>query len=323
MAPPRLSLDQIARAAREIDPVFLHSPQFRAESLGEALGVDLLVKVETVNPIRSFKGRGADFFVSQVRDPARPLVCASAGNFGQGLAYAARRRGIPLQVFASQHANPLKIARMRALGATVTQAGEDFDAAKDAARAFAGGSGAQYVEDGREIAISEGAGSIGVELLAAPGALETLVVPLGNGALLGGVATWVRAHAPAVRIVAVCAAGAPAMALSWRAGRVIETAQADTISDGIAVRVPIPEALGDLADVVDDILLVDDDTTLDAMRILLLHLGVAVEPAGAVGVAAIMTHRQQFAGGRVATILCGGNPTLELMPALGAPARPA
>ena len=310
MPPSRLSLDRIARAAREIDGVFLHSPQFRAESLGEALGVDLLLKVESVNPIRSFKGRGADFFVRELTDTAQPLVCASAGNFGQGMAYAARRRGMTLDVFASVRANPLKIARMRAFGATVNQAGDDFDAAKDAARAYASAAGARYVEDGREPAISEGAGSIGVELLDWRDGFDTLLVPLGNGALLGGVATWVRAHAPGVRIVGVCAEGAPSMERSWREGRVIETESADTISDGIAVRVPIAEALGDLSGVVDDVLLVDDLTTIDAMRRIFSHLGLVVEPAGAVGVAALMTHRAQFVGTRVATILCGGNLTL-------------
>ena len=310
MPPSRLSLDRIARAAREIDGVFLHSPQFRAESLGEALGVDLLLKVETVNPIRSFKGRGADFFVRELTDTAQPLVCASAGNFGQGMAYAARRRGMTLDVFASVRANPLKIARMRAFGATVNQAGEDFDAAKDAARAYASAAGARYVEDGREPAISEGAGSIGVELLDWRDGFDTLLVPLGNGALLGGVATWVRAREPGVRIVGVCAEGAPSMERSWREGRVIETESADTISDGIAVRVPIAEALGDLSGVVDDVLLVDDLTTIDAMRRIFSHLGLVVEPAGAVGVAALMTHRAQFVGTRVATILCGGNLTL-------------
>lgn len=310
MPPSRLSLDHIARAAREIDPVFLRSPQFRAESLGGALGVDLVVKVESVNPIRSFKGRGADFFVRELEDATTPLVCASAGNFGQGLAYAARRRGIPLDVFAAVNANPLKVERMRALGATVRQVGRDFDAAKAAAREHAAHVGARYVEDGREVAITEGAGSIGVELTAWPAPIDALMVPLGNGALLGGVATWMRAHAPHTRIVGVCAEGAPSMALSWRARRVVETATADTISDGIAVRLPIPEAVADIQDLVDDIVLVDDATTVDAMRRLFAHLGIVVEPAGAVGVAALLANASRWAGARVATILCGGNLTM-------------
>ena len=111
----RFSLQRIAQAATIIDPVFLNSPQYLAESLGQRFGCRLVVKVETLNPIRSFKGRGADYRVASLE--GRPhLVCATAGNFGQGMAYAARKRGLSLTVFASKNANPLKIARMRALG---------------------------------------------------------------------------------------------------------------------------------------------------------------------------------------------------------------
>lgn len=313
----RISLDRIARAAREVDPVFLHSPQFRPESLGEALGVDLVVKVETVNPIRSFKGRGADFFVRELGDSTIPLVCASAGNFGQGLAFAARRVGQRLDVFASERANALKVARMRALGATVRQVGRDFDAAKAAGKAYAREAGAMYVEDGRDVAISEGAGTIAVELGGWPVPFDTVVVPLGNGALLGGVATWIRATAPATRIVGVCATGAPSMEVSWRRHAVVETPTADTIADGIAVRVPIPEAVDDLQGIVDDIVLVDDARTLEAMRLIFAHLGVVVEPAGAVGVAALLADPGRHAGTRVATILCGGNLTPALIAEYG------
>lgn len=311
MTSSRISLDRIARAAREIDPVFLRSPQFRAESLGASLGADVVVKVEAVNPIRSFKGRGADFFVRELADASRPLACASAGNFGQGLAYAARRRAIALDVFAAVNANPLKIERMRALGARVHLAGHDFDAAKAAARDHAARHGARYVEDGREVAITEGAGTIGVELATWPDPIDVLLVPLGNGALLGGVATWMRAHAPATSIVGVCAAGAPSMALSWRASQPVETESANTIADGIAVRVPIPEAVADIQALVDDIVLVDDVATLGAMRRLFAHLGIVVEPAGAVGIGAMIADPRRWAGKRVATILCGGNLTLE------------
>lgn len=305
----RISLAAIARAASSIDPVFLHTPQYRAESLGEALGVDLMVKVETVNPIRSFKGRGADFFLSELGTDPTPLVCASAGNFGQGLAHAARRRDRSLVVFASVHANPLKVERMRALGAEVRQVGRDFDEAKAAGRAHAAAIGGRYVEDGRDVAITEGAGAIGVELARWPAPIDTLLVPLGNGALMGGVATWFKAHRPETRIVAVCAAGAPSMERSWRAQRPVETASADTIADGIAVRVPIPEAVSDIQSLVDDVVLVDDRQTIDAMRRLFAHLGLVVEPAGAVGIAALLAEPSRYAGSRVATILCGGNLT--------------
>jgi threonine dehydratase len=215
-----------------------------------------------------------------------------------------------LDVFASVNANRLKIERMRAFGATVHLAGADFDAAKDAGRAFAERCGALFVEDGRATTISEGAGTIGVELLREARPPDVVVVPLGNGALLGGVATWVKAHRPATRIVGVCAAGAPCMERSWREGRVVETSSADTIADGIGVRVPIAEAVHDLQGVVDDIALVEDEDMIRAMRLIHRHLGLVVEPAGAAGLAAILGQTASYASlGTVATILCGGNVT--------------
>jgi threonine dehydratase len=306
----RINLEAIERARHVIAPPFLRTPQFVAESLNAAVGVEVLVKVEVVNPIRSFKGRGADFFVQELADRNAHLVCASAGNFGQGLAYAARRRDMRLDVFASTVANPLKIERMRTLGAAVHLAGNDFDAAKAAAREYAAARGALYVEDGRIPEITEGAGTIGAELLDLARAPDVVVVPLGNGALLGGIATWMKARRPATRVVGVCAAGAPSMERSWRAHRPVETPTADTIADGIAVRVPIPEAVNDLQDVVDDIVLVTDAELVVAMRLLMQHLGLLIEPAGAAGVAAIAKDPGRYSSaGLSATILCGGNVT--------------
>ena len=179
----QLNLDAIARAAREIDPVFRRTPQFEAEPLGQALGVRIVLKVETINPIRSFKGRGTDFFVRGLSPLPERLVTASAGNFGQGLAWAARRRGVACEVFAAENANRLKVARMRALGAVVHLAGRDLDEAKEHARAHAAREGVAFVEDGRESAIAEGAGSIACELCEWPEPIGAVIVPLGNGAL--------------------------------------------------------------------------------------------------------------------------------------------
>ena len=308
----RLSLDRIAQAATVIDPVFLDSPQFRPESLERELGCRLVVKVETMNPIRSFKGRGTEYLTASLS--SRPhLVCATAGNFGQGMAYSARKRGLPLTVFASEAANPLKVERMRALGAEVRLVGEDFDAAHLAAQEFATENDAQMVEDGRDPAISEGAGTIGLELLRWPEPFDAVLVPLGDGALLSGVARWVKAHQPDTRMIGVCASGAPAMERSWRAGQVQELERTETIADGIAVRMPFTEALVDLTGLVDDILLVEDETMVSAMQQAHRELGIVLEPSGAAAVAALMAYREQFRGQLVGTILSGGNVTVEQM----------
>lgn len=304
-----LPLDRIARAAREIAPVFRNTPQFEAESLGRRCRARILLKVETANPIRSFKGRGTDFYLRMLADPPPRLVTASAGNFGQGLAFAARSRGVSLVVFAAEAANPLKVARMRELGAEVVLRGRDFDDAKSHARAFAALQGVPFVEDGREPEIAEGAGSMAVEVDAWPEPVGTWLVPLGNGALLSGIGTWVKAHHQDTRVVGVCAAGAPAMRDSLRAGRVIEGRAVDTIADGIGVRVPIPEALAWLAPVVDDVVLVSEDALREAMRWTREETGLVAEPAGAAGIAALIEHPGLCGPGLIATPLCGSNVT--------------
>lgn len=306
-----LSLERIEAASRSIDPVFLNTPQFESEPLSDELGLRLVLKVETVNPIRCFKGRGTDLFVSRFPAGSSRMVCASAGNFGQGLAYAARKRAIGLIIFAAKTANPLKVERMRQLGADVRLFGNDFDAAKQEARRFAEETGAHFVEDGHEPAIAEGAGTIGVELCRWPRRFDFALVPLGNGSLLGGIGRWMKANSPETRIIGVCASGAPAMALSLRQGKAQSTDSVSTIADGIAVRVPVPEALIDLEAVVDEVLLVDDDAIVRAMQSAFQHHGLVTEPAGVAGLAAAIVHKERFRGADVATPLCGGNLTAE------------
>ena len=304
----RLSLAHIEQAMSVIDPVFLHTPQYRAESLDAVLGCRLVVKVETVNPIRSFKGRGASYLLANVPAGAQ-LICASAGNFGQAMAYACRSKGVRLIVYASVNANPLKVARMRDLGAEVRRYGDDFDAAKIEAKRVAQRQGIRMVEDSLDPATVEGAGTIGLELLRWPEPLDAVLVALGNGALVNGVGRWVKANAPATAVVAVAAAGAPAMVESWQTGTIVEYPTASTIADGIAVRVPIPEAVTDMREAVDDALLVRDEMLLTGMRLLHQHLGLVVEPSAAVGVAALLENPARFKDQTVASILCGGNLT--------------
>jgi threonine dehydratase len=308
----RLSIERIEEAARVIDPVFLRTPQFVCEPLGDELGVRLALKIETLNPIRSFKGRGADYCVSQLSADER-LVCASAGNFGQAMAYACRKRRLGITIYASANASLLKIERMRSLGASVVLHGEDFDAAKLEAKSFASQAGARMVEDSLEPATGEGAGTMGLELLAFPKRFDALLVPLGNGAMLAGVARVLKAYSPETRVIAVQAAGAPAMTESWRAGRVIVHEKMQTIADGIGVRVPVPEALKDISGLVDDAVLVRESSILEGMRLLHRHAGVVSEPSGAVGLAAILEQPETFRGQLVGTIVYGGNLTEEQM----------
>ncbi|MEO0532669.1 MAG: pyridoxal-phosphate dependent enzyme [Cyanobacteria bacterium P01_A01_bin.123] len=312
MSKPELSQQAISHAFQSIDPVFLNSPQFELDALNAVLNARLVLKVETLNPIRSFKGRGTDYFVRQNAHESA-FVCASAGNFGQGMAYACRKHHIPLTVFAAETANPLKLERMQQLGAEVKLAGADFDAAKDAGKAYAVAQDYPYVEDGHAVEVSIGAGTIGLELSGYPNPIETLLIPIGNGALINGIGTWFKANHPATQVIGVVAAGAPAMDLSWRQGGMVTTKTVDTISDGIAVRLPVPQALKAMKSTVDNIVQVSDAATLTAMKLIHRLAGIVVEPAGAVGLAAAMVYQDQFVGQVIGTPLCGSNLTQAQM----------
>ena len=315
-SPHRLSLAHIEQAAGVIDPIFLNSPQFESEPLSRALSTRLSLKVETLNPIRSFKGRGASFFAHKAAAAlaGQRLVCASAGNWGQALAYVCRQRGWPLVVYSSTRVNPLKAERMRALGAELRLQGDDFDDAKQAARRFCADSGALFVEDGRETAIAEGAGTIAIEMLRGrmfDSPFDSVLIPLGDGALASGMGRWIKAHAPEVQVVGICARNADALAESWRTGRHVMRSSADTIADGIGVRAPVPEALVDLADTLDEVLLVSEDAMTQAMRLVFEHVGLVLEPAGAAGVAAVLEHAQ-LRSRALATVLTGSNVAPQL-----------
>jgi len=307
----KISVANIAAAPPRIDPVFLDSPVLQDTSLDRSLGCQLVAKVETDNPVGSFKGRGTELFAATALNPGQTVVCASAGNFGQGLARAAGRRGHACVVFAAENANPVKIEAMRRFGADVKLVGSDFDAAKEAAGTYASKHGLRFVEDGSEASIAEGAGTIGLEL-AASGRFDAILVQLGNGALLAGVGTALRELAPQTEIIAVVAANAPAMKLSMEAGRVIPTGTVNTIADGIAVRVPIPGTLELLRQCCDDVVAVEEAAILQALRLVHRDLGLMLEPAGAAGVAAILANAERFRGRRIATLFSGGNLSSEL-----------
>jgi threonine dehydratase len=304
MSPIDLLLERIEEAARVIDPALLNTPQFSDATLSEALGRDVVVKLENVSPIGSFKGRGADYFVGGLERLDERLVTATAGNWGIGLAYAGRHHGVGVDIFADSSARAGKVTRMRALGANLTTVDGDVDDAFDGARELVDREpGRRLVTDGEPAAIAEGHGTIGVELLRA-GTLDTVVVQVGDGALISGIARWVKEHSPETRVVGVCASGAPAMRMSIDAGRPIRTEAPRTIAGGLAISEPIAASFDRVRALVDELVLVDDDDIRAAMVVIADTLGVLVEPSGAAGVAAVRRH--PLPGERLAVVLTGG-----------------
>jgi hypothetical protein len=186
-----LTRDQILAARATIDPAFLDSPVMRHAGLDEALGCAMILKVETINPIRSFKGRGTEAVLESLAPRPAGVVAASTGNFGQGIAWSARRRGISATICVPANANPSKVDAMRRLGATVIVAVPETDEA-DAARSMAGESNLVFIEDGAFPEIAAGAGSIAQELTAAGVTPDIMLVQIGDGALIGGIGSWLK-----------------------------------------------------------------------------------------------------------------------------------
>jgi threonine dehydratase len=312
-----VTADAIRAAYARIPAEFRGMPQFVSPALSERIGRPVIIKAEMANPIGCFKGRGtwlavADLAARGEVGERRGLVVASAGNFGQGVAYAARAHGVPTVIFAARNANSGKVDAMRRLGADVRLVGEDFDAAREAAGAFVAERDWRLLVDGQDPWITIGAGTLALELTDGVAARElpplaSIFIPVGNGALIGGVGVWFKAASSSTSVIGVQAERAPAMTLSWQEGRPITTEEADTVADGIAVRVPVPEALVTMRGVVDGMRLVDEASIARAAAELAACVPFNVEPSAGVGWAAATAEATGADDGAIGLILTGGN----------------
>jgi threonine dehydratase len=304
----RLDLDRIRSLHPLIDPVYLNTPLYRCEALGQALGCTVSIKLETANPVRSFKGRGTEVVTSNVRsDGGQAVVCASAGNLGQALAWSGRRHGLDVTVVASSRALAAKLDRIRKLGAELELVDGDIEVARARAVSIAEDRGIRLVEDSLDLETCEGAATIGLELADGHPGLDAVLVALGGGAMATGVGHVVKSLLPGTEVICIQPQGAPAMTRSWHERRIVTTDSTDTIADGVAGRHPIPAVLDDLLAVADDAVLVQETSIITGMRMLLEHAGLIVEPSAALGVAAVLEDPGRFSGRHVVTIICGSN----------------
>jgi threonine dehydratase len=298
MRQTRLDTARIRAARQVIDPVFLDTPLYRCEALEPALGCAVSIKLETANPVRSFKARGTEVIASLLASQgSRAVVCASAGNLGQALAWSGRGRDLDVTVVASRFAPAAKLDRIRALGARLELVDGDFETARERAAAMARHDGIRLVEDSLDLETCEGAATIGLELTSAAESFDAVLVALGGGALATGVGHVLKAWAPEVEVICVQPLGAPAMTYSWRQRRVVTTELTSTIADGVAGRRPIPAVLDDLLLVADDAVLVREASIIAGLRLLHEQAGLVVEPSAALGIAAVLEDRDRFAGG--------------------------
>jgi threonine dehydratase len=255
---------------------------------GLAAGRTVFLKREDVHELGAFKWRGALPVLEKYRaGGAGTVVTASTGNHGAATAWAARRLGLDAVVYAPENASQAKLALVRELGADARLTGVDLDEAKEEARRWSDASGLPFFEDGAEPEQYHGYGTIADEILDDLGAPPAaIVVPVGNGALLGGIALRVCDRAPDTQRIGVAAKEAPVMAESWEAGHVVESGTCATFADGLAVRVAIPLAVDVLGEVASRMLLVSERAIANALAAY-AEAGIRVEGAAAAALAAV------------------------------------
>jgi threonine dehydratase len=299
----------IERAALAGEGVVRQTPVISTRTLSERVGTTVVLKAENLQGTGSFKLRGALAKIAALGDgTAAGVVCGSAGNHAQAVAYAARARHAPCEVFMPVAAPIAKVDAVRGLGATVHLVGQTVDESLAAARSRADQAGMAFVHPFDDPDVISGQGSLGFELLAQVPDMSRILVPVGGGGLISGVAVAVKSVRPDVEVVGIQAEACAPMAGSLRAGMPVAVEAFRTIADGIAVKRPGDLTLKLIEHWVDRLLVVTEDEVAEAMVFLLERTKLVVEGAGAVGVAALLAGKlPEASGGATVTVLSGGN----------------
>lgn len=307
--------EDVEQAAADLRAYLSPTPlQYSRAFTGEA-GCHVHLKIETLQPIRAFKVRGALNKVMHIPEAHRPagVITASAGNHGLGVAYAAATFGVPATVHVPEAANAFKIDAIRRFGATVVPGGRDYSAAFVAAMRARDESGATFVHAYDDARVIAGQGTIGLELLADLPDVDTVLVPIGGGGLIGGIAMYVKERRPQARVVGVEPVGADAMRRSLEAGKIVTLDRVDTIADGLAASAPGRLTFELCSRYVDEVVLVQDVEMLQAIRLAFEWEHLLAEPAGAAALAALLYHHRPAPGEKVAVLLSGANVTDDVL----------
>jgi threonine dehydratase len=313
METPTVTLDDVRSAAVRIAPYIHRTPLFDSATMSNLTGTRLGLKAENLQRTGAFKARGALNAVLSLSSEQREhgVITLSAGNHGQGLAYAARIAGVRCVVFMPENAVPTKVAAVKEYGAEARFAPsmETVFAAMDEYR---NDYGLHYVHPFGDPDIIAGQGTVGLEIIEDSPDVDTIAVCVGGGGLLAGIAVAAKALNPAVRIVGVEPEGAPAVTRSLIAGYPVTIEKITTVADGLAAPFAAPTSQRLIERLVDDVVIVTDDEILKAMRLLLERTKLLVEPAGAAATAALLAGKAGVQpGSRVVATLSGGNVDFE------------
>lgn len=302
-------LEGLEAASRLVQGAMAPTPQIAWPLLAERCGCEVWVKHENHTPIGAFKVRGGlTWLDTRLGGDDRPkgIVSATRGNHGQSLAFAARRVGLPVAICVPHGNSVEKNAAMRAFGAELIEAGHDFEAAREKAREIAAERGLEMVPSFHPELV-RGVGTYALELFRDAGELDAVYCPIGLGSGLCGILRTRDLLGLKTEVIGVVAEGAPAYALSYAAGRVVETNASDTIADGMATRMPDPDALAMILQGAARIVTVTDAEIAGAVRAYYSDTHNLAEGAGAAALAALLQERERQAGRRVGVILSGGN----------------
>jgi threonine dehydratase len=305
-----VTLADIYEAQQVLKNELIVTPMLPELRLSHQLGARVMLKAESLQRAGSFKIRGAYNKINHMSDEERKrgVIAASAGNHAQGVALAARLYGVPATIVMPEFAPLTKVVNTRGYGAEVVLHGASYDDASAKAHELMAERGMTYVHAFDDPLVIAGQGTIGLEVLAALPELTTMVVPIGGGGLISGIAIAVKALKPAVKIIGVQSAGCSSIKPSLAAGHVVTATSANTIADGIAVKRPGEITLRHIRELVDDVVEVNDDEIARGIAHCANAARLVVEGAGAAGVAALLSQKISLQQDDVAcTVLCGGN----------------
>jgi threonine dehydratase len=310
-----ISVQDIRRAAEAVYQVAHHTPLLPSTRLSERFGSEVLLKAECLQYTGSFKVRGAANKLASLTEAERRrgVIAASAGNHAQGVAVAARRLGVRATVVMPRQAALAKVQATRRFNARVILHGDDFDEALAKALSLAAEEDLVFIPAFDDPRVIAGQGTLGLELLEDCPDLDTVIVPVGGGGLIAGVATAVKAMRPDARVIGVQAAAAPAAALSFQRGRRLHREPAPTIADGVAIAAPGRETLPLIRRYVDELVTVDEEAIAQAIVMLLEDAKLVVEGAGALGVAALLSGAVTAGSGKTVVVLSGGNIDINML----------
>jgi threonine dehydratase len=311
-----LNVAAVLEARQRVMEVARRTPLDYSHAFSDRTGAELYLKLENLQRTGSFKIRGAVNRIAQLTDEERAagVITASAGNHAQGVALAASRAGVDAVIVMPEYAPVSKVEATKAYGAEVVLHGVDYDDAGERAHEIAAREGRVYVHAFDDERVMAGQGTIGLEIVEELPEVETVVVPVGGGGLIAGIATAVKADDPDTRVVGVQAEGAAAMAQSLRKGQRVETETVDTIADGIAVGQPGSRTFAVVRERVDEVVTVSDAAIARTVVDLLERSKTLVEGAGAVALAAVVEERFEYGTDEVIVpALCGGNIDLNVL----------